>query len=115
MIWTLNAHVDAGAVIHAGALVVWYYKRWIVTQPSQPQPPWRLGWPWRQAGRLQGMWIMGTFLMLLVCVAWSLWMVLQVIALTNKGYHAHCRLTRTKLLATLIQSCAVAVAIFSYF
>jgi drug/metabolite transporter (DMT)-like permease len=31
----------------------------------------------------KGLWITGTFLMLLACVAWSLWIVLQVIDRSN--------------------------------
>jgi hypothetical protein len=44
------------------------------------------GQPTRPGHVSKGLWITGTFLMLLACVAWSLWIVSQVITLT-KGSH----------------------------
>ncbi|KAL6883643.1 hypothetical protein ACP4OV_011057 [Aristida adscensionis] len=55
-----------------------------------------------------GLWIMGTFLMLLACVAWSLWMVLQGMLL--KEYPNKLVTAMIQCLFGVIQSCLVAVA-----
>ncbi|KAG0516476.1 hypothetical protein BDA96_09G006400 [Sorghum bicolor] len=62
------------------------------------------------AGHLsKGIWIMGTFLMLLACLAWSLWMVLQGLLL--KEYPNKLLATLIQCLFGTVQSCVVAVAI----
>ncbi|GJN36367.1 hypothetical protein PR202_gb25218 [Eleusine coracana subsp. coracana] len=54
-----------------------------------------------------GLWIMGTFLMLLACLAWSLWIVFQGLLL--KEYPNKLLATLIQCLFGMIQSCLVAV------
>ncbi|CAN6336041.1 unnamed protein product [Urochloa humidicola] len=57
----------------------------------------------------KGVWIMGTFLMLLSCVAWALWIVFQGLLL--KEYPNKLLATLIQCLFGTIQSCLVAVVV----
>ncbi|CAL4903340.1 unnamed protein product [Urochloa decumbens] len=57
----------------------------------------------------RGMWITGTFLMLLACVAWALWIIFQGMLL--KEYPNKLLATLIQCLFGMIQSCVVAVVV----
>nr|CAB3463598.1 unnamed protein product [Digitaria exilis] len=61
----------------------------------------------QQAAVSRGLWITGTFLMLLGCVAWSLWIVFQGLLL--KEYPNKLLATLIQCLFGMIQSCLVTV------
>ncbi|CAL4896139.1 unnamed protein product [Urochloa decumbens] len=57
----------------------------------------------------RGMWITGTFLMLLACIAWALWIIFQGMLL--KEYPNKLLATLIQCLFGMIQSCVVAVVV----
>ncbi|CAN6340347.1 unnamed protein product [Urochloa humidicola] len=57
----------------------------------------------------RGLWITGTFLMLLACIAWALWIIFQGVLL--KEYPNKLLATLIQCLFGMIQSCVVAVVV----